>query len=55
MAVIVAGCAGMNILTIARRLIRTAEAVELKVIFCVAAARPGGHKTIGIDGQMIFR
>jgi len=54
-AVIVAVCAGMNILTIALRLIRTAEAVEPKVTFCVAAARSGGHKTIGIDGPMVFR
>jgi len=53
-AVIVAVRAGMNILTTALRLIRTAEAVELKVTFCVAAARSGGHKTIWIDGPIVF-
>jgi len=40
---------------IAPPLIRTAEAVEPKVTFCVDALRSGEPKIIGLDGLEVFR
>jgi len=48
-------CEGTTILMIALPSIRTAEAVEPKVTFCVDAVRSGEPKIIGIDGPGVFR
>jgi len=50
-----AACESTIILMIALPSIRTAEAVEPKVTFCVDAVRSGEPKIIGIDGQGVFR